>query len=78
MNVHKNTRVTPYARQEIGQLHQTGQCSKTALAERFNVSRPTIHNLINRVRLPIFVPQPSSNKRFQTIQFGLKLLSKAS
>ena len=48
MNVHKNTRVTPYARQETGQLHQTGQCRKTALAERFNVSRPTIHNLIDK------------------------------
>ena len=55
MNLHKNTRVTPYARQEIGQLHQTGQCSKTTLAEGFNVSLPTIHNLINRARLQIFV-----------------------
>jgi len=32
---------------------------------------------INRARLRIFVPQPSSNKRFQTIQFGLKRLAKA-
>ena len=46
MNVHKNTRVTLYARQEIGQLHQTGQWSKTALAERFNVSRPAIPPLL--------------------------------
>lgn len=40
------------------------------------MSRPTIHNIINRARLQIIVPQPSTNKRFQTIQFGLKRLAK--
>ena len=76
MNLHKNTRVTPYARQQIWQLHQTGQWSKSALAIRFHVSRPTIHNIINQARLQVFVPAASTNKRFQTIQFGLKRLAK--
>ena len=76
MNIHKNTRVTPYARQEIWQLYQTGQWSKTALARHFNVSRPTIHNIINRARLQVFAPATITNKRFQALQYGLKRLAK--
>ena len=74
MNLHKNTRVTPYARQQIWQLHQSGQWSKTALATRFHVSRPTIHNIINQARLQVFVPAASTNKRFQTCKKSSRCL----
>ena len=76
MNIHKRTRLTLLDRQEIWRLYQTRTWKVTYLAERFRVSRPTIYEVLKRARLQEFVPRNSTNRRFKTIQYGLKRLAK--
>jgi transposase InsO family protein len=76
MNMHKRTRLTPLDRTEIWSLYQTGQWRKTALAEHYLVSRPTIDKILARARLQEFVPRKSTNKRYAALLYGLKRLAK--
>ena len=76
MNMHKNTRLTPYHREEIWRLYTKEKVTVTDLAQRFNVSRPTIYNALKLARLRLFKPQTSTNERFKTIQYGIKRLVK--
>ncbi|WP_350152926.1 hypothetical protein [Nitrosomonas sp.] len=46
------------------------------MAERFQVSRPTIYDVLKRARLQEFTPRNSTNQRFKTLQYGLKRLVK--
>ena len=76
MNMHKNTRLTPYHREEIWRLYTKEKVTVTSLAQRFNVSLPTIYNALKLARLRLFKPQTSTNERFKTIQYGIKRLVK--
>ena len=76
MNMHKNTRLTPYHREEIWRLYHKEKVTVTYLASRFGVSRPTIYKALKLARLQLFKPQASTNERFKTIQYGLKRLVK--
>jgi len=76
MNMHKNVRLTPHARQEVWRLWQTGVWKKSKLAEHFRVSRPTIDKVLSRARKQEFSPRNSSNHRFKNIKFGIKRLAK--
>ncbi len=44
--------------------------------ERFQVSRPTIYDVLKRARLQEFMPRDSTNQRFKTLQYSLKRLAK--
>ena len=76
MNMHKNTRLTPYHREEIWRLYTKEKVTVTYLAQRFNVSRPTIYKALRLSRLGLFKPQTSTNERFKTIKYGIKRLVK--
>ncbi|MBS9778000.1 MAG: transposase family protein [Gammaproteobacteria bacterium] len=76
MNMHKRIRLTPYDREEIWLLYQTRTWKVTHLAEHFRVSRPTIYKVLKQARLQQFAPSNSTNKRYKTVQFGIKRLAK--
>ena len=76
MNIHKNTRLTPYQRIEIWNLYSKERIRITSLSMMFNVSRPTIYNILKQARLKIFNPQNSTNNRFKQARFGIKRLAK--
>jgi len=73
--MHKNTRLFPKQREEIYQEWTNG-AKITRLSREFRVSRPTIYHVIEEARLNIFVPRISMNKRYQTVEWGLKRLTK--
>ncbi|MGZ8914372.1 MAG: hypothetical protein ACXW1Z_14840 [Methylobacter sp.] len=74
MNIHKQTRLILLDCQKIWRLYQNRTWKVSHLAERFRVSRPTIYAILRRAKLQEFVPRNSTNQRFKTIQYGLKLL----
>ena len=76
MNIHKHTRLTLLDRQEIWRFYQTRLCKVAHLAEHFQVSRPTIYDVLKRARLQEFTPRDSTNQRSKTLQYGLKRLAK--
>ena len=76
MNIHKRTRLTFLDCQEIWRFYQIRLWKVAHLAERFQVSRPTIYDVLKRARLQEFKPRDSTNQRFKTLQYGLKRLTK--
>ena len=60
MNIHKRTRLTPLAREEIWRLYGTGDWTIVALAQEFRVSRPTIYKVLKRARTGEFSPRKST------------------
>jgi len=76
MNIHKRTRLTLLDRQKIWWLYQTRLWKVVQLAEHFHVSRPTIYDVLKRVRLHELTPRNSTNQRFKTLQYGLKRAAK--
>jgi transposase InsO family protein len=76
MNMHKNTRLTPYHRKEIWRLYNKDKVTVTSLALRFNVSRPTIYKALKLCRHKLFKPQLSTNERYKTIKYDIKRLVK--
>lgn len=74
MNMHKNTRLTPYHREEIWQLYNKDNV--TSLVLRFNVNRPTIYKALKLCRHKLFKPKLSTNERYKTIKYGIKRLVK--
>jgi hypothetical protein len=75
MNIHKRTCLTLLDRQEIWRLYQIRLWKVVQLAEHFHVSRPTIYDVLKRARLQEFT-RNSTNRRFKTLQYGLKRLAK--
>lgn len=76
MNIHKNTRLTSYQRQEVWRLYTQGKMRVSSLSEWFKVSRPTIYKILKEARIQIFVPRDSTNARFKQIKYGIKRLAK--
>ncbi|MBV6448244.1 hypothetical protein [Nitrosomonas sp.] len=76
MNIHKRTRLTLLDRQKIWWLYQTRLWKVVQLAEHFHVSRPTIYDVLKRVRLQELTPRNSTNQRFKTLQYALKRAAK--
>lgn len=48
----------------------------SSLARRFQVSRPTIYNVLKKARQRILVPLDSTNARFKRAYFGIRRLAK--
>ena len=76
MNIHKRTRLTPLAREEIWRLYGTKNWTIVALAQEFRVSRPTIYKVIKRARTGEFLPRKSTNKRYLQAKYGMRRLAK--
>ena len=62
-------------RRAIYQAWLKGQ-SVSSLAKEYKVSRPTIYKIIKNARMNIFMLHTSMNKRYRTIEWGLKRLTK--
>ena len=75
MNIHKNTRLTPFQRKEIWEFYQRWMKPKD-LYIKFNVSLPAIYKIIKRARTQEFVPRKSTNNRFRNIKRWLLRLAK--
>lgn len=73
--MHKNTKLFPFQRIEIYQSWKNS-ASITFLAKEYHVSRTTIYKVIKRARLRIFINSTSTNKRFLTVKYGLRNLTK--
>jgi transposase-like protein len=76
MKLSARVRLTPEDRQKIWKIYQTGGTNITDLAERFNVSRPTIYKVIERARKHEFEPRKSTNLRYRNLRYGIKRLAK--
>lgn len=74
--MHKRTRLTPLAREEIWRLYGTGNWTVVALAREFRVSRPTIYKVLKRARMGEFSPRKSTNKRYLVAKYGMRRLAK--
>ena len=72
--MHKNTRVLPFWRRAMYKAWQEGE-SVTKLAKEYKVSRTTLYEILERGRLQDFSIHRSVNKRFLTIEYGLKKLA---
>lgn len=73
--MHKNTKLLRWQREAIYQGWSEGT-AVSQLSREFKVSRPTIYKVIREARLNVFVPHTSMNKRYKTVEWGLKRLSK--
>jgi len=76
MTIHKLTRGTPLARQEIWRLYGTRTWTVVALSHEFRVSRPTVYKVLHRARIQEFAPRKSTNMRFLQAHYGMKRLAK--
>jgi len=71
--MHKNTRLLPYMRRAMHEAWTEGR-SVSSLAKEYKVSRETVYKVLERARLKNFANHRSVNKRFLTIEYGLKKL----
>ncbi len=76
MNIHKRTRLTLTDREELWKLYSARKHTQQQLAEIFRVSRQTISKTLKRCRGQEFIPRGSGNKRFRSLQYGLKRIAK--
>lgn len=75
MHIHKNTKLLPYQRREIYHRWKQGEKVST-LAKQFFVTRKTVYKVLKNGKLNIFSNRASINKRYQSIYYGLRRLSK--
>lgn len=76
MTIHKFTKLTPVLRKEIADKYFKKNVRIAILAREYRVSRNTIYNTLKRARLNDFSVHKSINKRYRTVQYGLKRLAK--
>lgn len=76
MTINKWTKLTPVKRQEIADKYFKQNIRISELARTYQVSRNTIYNVIRRAKLKDFSVHKSINKRYRTVEYGLKRLAK--
>ena len=76
MKPHKNTRLLPYEREAIWLSYTQDKVSVTSLARQYNVSRPTIYNVLKAARDRLLTQKSSVNNRFKQARYGIKCLEK--
>jgi transposase InsO family protein len=76
MVLHKNTKVFPHQRKEIFDKYHSQHVSVSTLAAEYHVSRITIYKVIREMRVNQVYQQKSINKRYRTLEYGLKRLAK--
>lgn len=72
---HKNQRLTEKNREAIRKLYCKNR-KVAALAEKYNVSRPTIYKVLKRARKKEFQIRNSTNIRYRWVKYGMKRLAK--
>jgi transposase InsO family protein len=72
--MHKNTRLLPYMRRAVYQAWLSGQ-TVANLSREYKVTRPIIYQVLERGKIRDFANHKSTNKRFRTIEYGLKRLA---
>lgn len=75
--MHKHTKLPPNMRREVYHRWCTGKYSLRELGRRYHVDKNVIHLILLRGRLGDFSVHDSTNKRYRTIEYGLRRLSKA-
>jgi transposase InsO family protein len=76
MVVHGNTKLTPKQRRSLADDYFIHRFRKKDLIDKYRVSYPTINKILSRARHGDYTLHTSTNKRYQTIEYGLKRLSK--
>lgn len=76
MTLHKNTRLLPKQRLEIFEKYHQQEYRVSQLADEYRVSRVTIYKVLRETRLGNNMPKKSINKRYRTLEYGLKRLAK--
>jgi transposase InsO family protein len=76
MVLHKNTKVFPHQRKEIFDKYHSDHSKVSDLAAEYHVSRLTIYKVIREMRVNQIYQQKSINKRYRTLEYGLKRLAK--
>lgn len=72
--MHKHTKLLPYQRREIYRRWLQGE-KIVYLAEKYEVSRKTIYEVLKKAKLGVFVNYSSMNYRYRNLYYGLKKLS---
>lgn len=73
--MHKHTKLLPYQRREAYRRWLQGE-TVTALARHFGVSRQCLYGTFRKARLGTFENFTSMNRRYRTLAYGLRRLSK--
>lgn len=76
MVIHKNSRLTEQQRKKMWEDYSREREKVKDLAEKYQVTRPTVYKILKEARLQNFRPKKSTNKRFQQLKYGLKRLAK--
>ena len=75
MVIHRNTRLTPFQRQQIYTSYHEDKNKNSDLAEEYHVSPPTIYTVLRNGRHQDFTIHKSINKRLRCLQYGIKRLA---
>lgn len=76
MTIHKKTRLLPKDRVKIFKKYHEQKAKISHLANSYHVSRVTIYKVLREVRLGQISQSKSINKRFRTLEYGIKRLAK--
>ena len=76
ISIHKSTKLAPLMRRALWADYQTNQYKITALAKKYQVSRPIVYRVLERARLGDFYPRKSTNHRYLQVAYGIKRLAK--
>lgn len=76
MTIHKRTRLAPMLRRQLAEEYFRDRIRVCDLAQKYQISRPTVYKIIHRARQNDTSVHKSTNKRFQCLEYGLKRLSK--
>lgn len=74
--MHKRTRLPPNMRQEVYERWCRTHSSTRFLGRTYHVDKNVIHKILLRGRLGDFTVHDSSNRRYRTIEYGLRRLAK--
>lgn len=74
--MHKSTKLPPNMRREVYRKWCSGRFSARRLGQEYHVDKNVILDLLLRGRLGDFSVHDSTNKRYRTIEYGLRRLSK--
>ncbi len=72
--MHKHTKLTPSTRREIYGIWRHGHFSTRQLARTYHVDKQVIRRVLVRGRIGDFSVHDSANRRYRTVEYGLKRL----
>lgn len=74
--MHKHTKLPPKIRQEVYTRWCRTHCSIRFLGREYHVDKNVIHKILLRGRLGDFTVHDSMNRRYRTMEYGLRRLSR--